>query len=119
MSDRETLYHASIGLPKWFRKPTQSVALRWTYHATVAAQEDRYGIIPRFKTLTLARFEVIEIGVIGTRVSKILFRGTLNETDDVCIVLIPGRDFWTVKTVWINKKSDTHKTLDAAKYENV
>jgi len=112
----ETLYHSRIGLPDWFVAPTERVPLKWTYHAEIQRQEDRYGIIRRFKTATLGRLEVIEIGVRDNKVSKILFRGTFNERYDVCMVLIPGKNEWTVKTVWLNDKTDTHDTLNPARY---
>lgn len=113
----ETLYHSSIRLPAGFIAPTGKVELRWTSHAKSECMKDRYAVIPQFKALTLKRFTVIEVGMLGGTVSKIVFRGRLDDTNDVVIVLIPnGSAPWTVKTTWINKRSDSHKTLDASKY---
>lgn len=113
----ETLYHSEIKLPAGFVAPTGKVELRWTSHARQEAAKDRYTNIPQFKALTLARFKVIEVGVVNGRVSKIVFRGRLDNTNDVVIVLIPnGTAPWTVKTVWVNKTNDLHRTLDRSKY---
>lgn len=113
----ETLYHSSIRLPAGFKAPTGKVELRWTAHAKSECTKDRYAAIPQFKALTLKRFTVIEVGMVGGTVSKIVFRGRLDDTNDVVIVLIPnGSAPWTVKTAWINRRTDSHKTLDSSKY---
>lgn len=109
------LYHADIRLPEGFVAPTARVVLRWTRHADEARTNDRYGDIPRFKTATLGRLQVVEVGMQSGRVAKILFRGRLDDTRDVCMVLIPGKS-WTVKTVWVNERNDAHTTLDRSKY---
>lgn len=110
------LYHAEIRLPEGFVSPTARVALRWTNHADRARRDDRYGEIPRFRTATLANLRVVEVGVENGRTAKILFRGKMNATLDVCMVLIPGAREWTVKTVWINESKDSHSTLDRTRY---
>lgn len=109
------LYHAEIGLPEGFVKPTGRVMLKWTRHADEARSNDRYGEIRRFKSATLDRLEVIEVGVTDGQVSKILFRGRYTDELDVCMVLVPGRE-WRVKTVWVNVRDDLHRTLDRSRY---
>lgn len=109
------LYHAEIGLPRGFVKPSGRVPLRWTRHADESRRNDRYGDIKRFETATLDRLSVIEVGMESGNVAKILFRGRYTDNLDVCMVLIPGR-VWTVKTVWINERNDLHKTLNRSKY---
>jgi hypothetical protein len=107
------LYHAEIGLPKWFKAPTATVTPRYGNHARFEAQVDRYGKITLPRTIDLSKMQVIEVEVLEGRVTKILFRGTLDATRDLCIVLTA--DMY-VKTCWINLKSDTHKTLNKSKY---
>jgi len=109
------LYHADIRLPEGFVSPTARVRLRWTEHANRARRDDRYGEIPSFTSLPLANFKVIEIGVENRRVVKMLVRGHYTKNLDICFVLIPGA-VWTVKTVWMNERNDTHRTLDRSKY---
>ncbi len=116
----EKLYHKEIGFPAGFRAPRDLVMVSYSNHALSAAKDDRYGDIHLPPRIRLSDFEIIEIGVIGKRVSKILFRGELDDDRDLCIVLIPnGRGPWTCKTVWINVRTDAHNTLDVAKYERV
>ena len=109
------LYHADIRLPAGFSLPRERVTLRWTNHADTARTDDRYGIIPKFETLPLASFKVIEVGITGRKVEKVVIRGHYTREVDVIFVLIPGR-VWTVKTVWQNLRTDLHKTLDRSRY---
>lgn len=110
------LYHAEIRLPDGFVPPTARVPLRWTNHADRARMDDRYGEIPRFRTASLGSLRVVEVGIENGRIAKILFRGRMSATLDVCMVLIPGTRAWTVKTVWINESKDSHGTLDRTRY---
>lgn len=113
----ETLFHSDLGLPKGFVPPTARVEINYGSHSRAEAMADRYGEIRLPKTLSLSRMKVIEVGVEDGRVSKILFRGRLDETRDLCIVLIPnGNKPWRCKTVWINLNTDQHKTLDKSRY---
>lgn len=117
----EKLYHTDVVLPAGFKAPQQRVRVSYGPHARKEAFEDRYGQIQLPNFITLRRFRVIEVGMIGNRVSKILFRGRLDDTRDLCIVLIPGVDKqpWRCKTVWVNVRTDKHRTLDTTRYEKV
>lgn len=110
------LYHADIRLPDGFRLPDQRVTLEWSRHAEQARTNDRYGIIPRFESIPLSRFSVVEVGVEGRKVEKVVVRGHWTETLDVVFVLIPTARDWFVKTVWVNERNDTHGTLDRSRY---
>ena len=107
------LYHFQIGFPKWFKSPTGIVAPEYGDHSRFEAQVDRYGKIDLPKTIDLAKFKVIEIGVEGQMVKKMLVRGSLDSKRDICIVLT---NTGFVKTVWVNLNTDIHKTLDRSKY---
>lgn len=111
------LYHADIRLPDGFEMPTHRVELKWTRHADRARLDDRYGEIPRFATIPLSQFKVVEVGVDMGRVCKIVVRGHFRLNEDVIFVLIPNRSGpWTVKTVWKNLRTDSHSTLDHSRY---
>lgn len=111
----ETLYHADIFIPGWFTMPTERVKLTYSRHALYATNNDRYGAIPVFESIPLSAFTLIELGVNAGKVSKIVVRGRYDENRDVVFVLIPG-DTYFVKTVWINLRSDSHKTLNRNRY---
>lgn len=110
------LYHADIRLPENFRLPARTVGLSWTNHAERARNTDRYGEIPRVPVVNLGLCSTIEVGLEGRRVRKVVVRTNLDRDYDMVLVLIPGPNDWTVKTVWLNEVGDTHKTLDRSKY---
>lgn len=107
------LYHTEIGFPRWFKAPTFTITPKYGNHSRFEAQCDRYGHIELPKTLNLAKMKPIEVEVLGNRVTKILFRGQLDATRDLCIVLNPDG---FVRTCWVNLSTDTHRTLDRSKY---
>lgn len=110
------LYHADIRLPDGFRLPARLVELYWTHHAREARLNDRYGVIPQVPCLNLAQCRVIEVGLEGRRVRKIVVRTMFNDAYDIVFVLMPGPNKWGVKTVWYNEVNDTHRTLDRSRY---
>ena len=110
------LYHADIRLPAGFRLPSRVVRLSYTAHAARARTNDRYGFIPEIPVLNLGECRVVEVGIENRRVAKVVVRAELDDDLDVVFVLIPGASVWTVKTVWLNMRNDTHKTLDRSKY---
>lgn len=111
----ESLYHRDVFVPDWLIASTETVEVNYGAHARKEAFQDRYGVIELPAKIDLSTFEAIEFGVIDGVISKILYRGILDEYRDLCIVLIPGR--WFAKTVWVNWWNDTHRTLDASKYQ--
>lgn len=112
------LYHADIRLPDGFVTPTARVRLIWTHRADRARFDDRFAnVIPKFDNIPLSAFKVIEVGVEADRVVKIVVRGHWTTDLDLVFVLIPStRTSWLVKTVWINRRNDVHKSLDRSKY---
>lgn len=115
---RMDLYHADIRLPDGFTLPKRVVELFWTNHARTACVNDRYGLMNPFPVLDLGQCDVIEVGVLGTKVVKIVLRTEYDDEFDIVIVVIPQRERWTVKTVWLNRWDDLHRTLDRSKYVN-
>lgn len=118
---RERLYHFQIALPEGFKAPQQRVRINYGPHARKEAFRDRYGAIQLPTYATLRRFQVIEVGMVGDKVTKILFRGRLDEARDICLVLIPNEKGqpWFAKTCWVNLREDKHQTLDTTRYEKV
>ena len=90
--------------------------LDYSPHALDAALDDRYGNIVNLpKSLDTSKAQVVEVEMQGSKTTKVVYRIPYNEEYDLIIVLIPDRRF--VKTVWLNKNSDLHNTLDASKYD--
>lgn len=115
----EKLFHTELGFPSNFTPPKGVRPLEYSRHAEKAALDDRYGYITLPPQINLDNFELIELGVVdGNKVSKMLYRGSLDGERDICIVVIPkpkGQK-WFVKTVWINERNDSHRTLNRNKY---
>lgn len=108
------LYHCQLSIPMAYRNPCFEGELGYTRHARHEAESDRYGHIDlpvRFdaKTATLIEVETVD-GV----VVKQLWRQPLDATRDLVMAITnEGR----VKTVWVNLRTDKHRTLDASRYE--
>lgn len=110
------LYHADIRLPEGFRLPNRVVNLHWTRHADTARLNDRYGEIPRIPLVNLGLCNVVEVGLTGRKVEKVIVRTALDTYNDIVLALIPMAGAWIVKTVWINQANDSHNTLDRSRY---
>jgi len=114
--DKMPLYHKDIGLPK-VSLPTGQFTLDYSSHAREEAVVDRYGNIKLPRVIDTSKAEVIEVETdTSGKVSKVLYRMQLDERRDICMPVIPRGLKLFVKTVWVNLRSDRHKTLDRSKY---
>jgi len=112
------LYHAEIGIPTSVPVRFGKLNLRYSRHALQAANSDRYGLINLPEVLDTDKAKVIEVEVAADGlVEKVLYRVPHCGTCDLVIAVIPYDSF--VKTVWLNKKNDGHKTLNKANYNRI
>jgi hypothetical protein len=116
----ERLFHAQKWLPPETDKYYGKVyPLRYSQHAMQAAKNDRYGEIDLMKiprSVKIERGQVIEVETddLTGQIRKFVVRRPYDEKRDIIIVfLVPDG---TVKTVWFNLKSDTHRTLNRGRY---
>lgn len=110
------LYHCEIGFPRGARTPVGTFALAYTQHAFKAALTDKYTDVIDLPDRLVTRYaRVIEIGMEGAKVSKIVYRIAYDDTFDLCLAVVPGVPM-VVKTVWLQKADDHHKTLNRGKY---
>lgn len=117
---KKRLFHRSIFWP--FTRPIPLPAkmqLRYTQHARDAAASDRYGAfqLPLWlPALDAYPFEWNETDM------RLTIRLPYDLRHDICLVLSldtrnrGGEDTATVVTVWLNRTSDTHTTLDRSRY---
>lgn len=94
--------------------------LFYSHHAKLQAIQDRYGIIsnpPR--EIELTKDNVFEVEILNNLISKVAIRIKYDNEKDLIIVLIPEYNTATVKTLWLNLSSDSHKTLDKSKYNRI
>jgi hypothetical protein len=113
------LYHKDVFMPKSLYQfcPTGEFPVEYSEHALEAAQNDRYGCILLTCNLKLEKSHIIEVEVTDKRVSKVLYRLPYTSKFDLMVALVPNTHI--VKTVWLNCKSDCHKTLDILRYDRI
>lgn len=110
------LYHADLGIPQNAKTQHGKMLLDYSPHALNAALDDRYGNIVNLpKSIDTSQAQVIEVEMEGPKTTKVVYRIPYNEEYDLVMVMLPDRRF--VKTVWLNKNSDLHNTLDTSKYD--
>lgn len=108
-----SLYHFQVGFPKAVVYIHGVLDLTYSRHALEARLNDRYGVVLLPKQLDVETAKLIEIEVEGNVVVKAVYRIPLNAECD--LVLVVGRDGF-VRTVWLNRNNDVHRTLDRSKY---
>jgi hypothetical protein len=110
------LYHAdAYGFPQNAQSGARVLTLNYTYHARQAAQSDRYGAVDLPATLDTGAALLIEAEIdSGGALVKAVWRVRYDNELDLVLVVIPASA--TVKTVWINRHNDTHRTLDKSRY---
>ena len=58
-----------------------------------------------------------EIEMKDDKIVKCAIRIKYNNKQDITVVFLDKGDFTKIKTCWVNKNSDFHKSLDITKYE--
>lgn len=90
--------------------------LTYSNHALKAANNDRYGNVKLPQSIGLANGYIFEVETQDKTIAKLAIRYPLKGGLDITFVLLYNSGI--VKTVWLNKRSDVHKTLKRSKYES-
>ena len=110
------LYHRDVNLPPQLKKLKKQIIpdLAYSYHAQNQAYNK--GIILPDK-LEYSGHNIIEAEIIDSIVYKLVVRVEYehNSDYDICLVIINNNGI-LIKTLWLNNKTDTHKTLDKSNY---
>lgn len=109
------LFHTEVFVPNRLRKPCFEGRLKYRPHALEESQLDRYGHIalPEFFEADKAKLIEVELGDDCETVLKQVWRQSLDAVRDLVLVITPSG---FVKTVWVNLKSDKHRTLNRGRY---
>lgn len=92
--------------------------INYSAHALAAFLDDRFKAPGLMLPLHWPnKAELVEVETNSTGPKKAVFRISLSSTLD--LVLVVALDTLTVKTVWINLKSDTHNTLNKSNYNKL
>lgn len=112
------LFHKEIGFPNVELPKGVYHLRRYSNHAIRASKDDRYGKVKTLpRLLNMAVCDLVEIEVTDSEVTKAVVRFPYSPDLDLIIVFMPTHPLNLVKTVWFNKKSDKHKTLQHWKYD--
>lgn len=109
------LYHVDVYMPLCLREICHKNAdLEYSFHAIQAAKTDRYGVIPLPIKFDATLAKLIEVETCDGFIVKQLWRQRFNAEFDLVIAIT-----WEsrVKTVWLNRVSDGHPTLQSSKYQ--
>lgn len=108
-------FHVSTGMPEAYKRPIYEGRLRYLPHALKESKQDQYGQITLPAIFNASEARLIEADFCSDkdRVIKQVWRQPLDKTRDLVLVISEGGK---VKTVWINLKTDKHKTLNTSRY---
>lgn len=112
------LYHRDIGFPTVVESLFgKRFTFRFTHHAKWACLNDHYGVITPPAAVVVEKGQVIEADTDGAAVYKIVIRIPHTTDFDLCMAVMPNLNGDSlVKTCWLNRVSDQHRTLDKSKY---
>lgn len=113
-------FHKDLGFPNSYEPPTGVRPVVYSQHAKDETN-DQYGAIPQLSRVNLDSMELIELKVNAKtkQVYRFLYRGELDDENDICLVLQPipnSGGKMRVVTNWINQKNDAHRTLRTEEY---
>lgn len=114
-------YHKLLGLPAGAAQLwAGQLNLRWGYHAQKEADIDRYGKAEQFGSAEFQASDVVEVTMENGKPVWGVARFPYSDDLDLVMVLgVPVNGEAFVKTVWFNKASDSHRTLDRSKYQRL
>lgn len=104
-------YHVDIGIPEGVDYPVVGSDLRYTLHAHNAGVKDR---VHTRLPVVLPDYTLVEVEADGPVATKWVVRCMLDDVRD--LVLVVTMDY-VVKTVWVNRRDDTHATLNRNRYD--
>jgi len=113
------LYHRDIYLPPALVAAVavhDFAMLRYGKHATAAALDDCVPPRELPRSLLLADWRLIHVETTADRPSGILVRRPMQVDPRLHLVLAIGVPDMLVRTVWVNRANDNHRSLDRKKY---
>ncbi len=108
-------FHVEVNMPERYKAPIYEGPLKYRRHAREEAQMDRYGSIPLPAVFDASKAQLIEVDF-DTDVDKVvkqLWRQPLDDKRDIVMAIMEDG---FVRTVWVNLRTDKHRTLNRAKY---
>lgn len=119
-NEQTSIYHKDLGFPKNIRWPQGRFKLQYSLHAIEEARTDKYGDFESRlpKEIIMSDFQMVEAQILdGRLVKEMVLRRPLDTLYDMVVVIITGGLKWVVKTVYLNRRCDQHRTLDLLRYQ--
>lgn len=104
------LFHKDVYIPEHARAPIFTGTLRYSRHASNVSTGET---LPATFDGSGATLVEAELNPVTGQLEKQVWRMPLDDKNDMCFPLLADG---TVKTVWLNSRSDTHKTLGRTRY---
>lgn len=112
-------FNVATGVPDATFHEVPRGALRYSRHARDEGVRDRYGAVHDLPPKLTQEFRVVEAVYVNGRPVKKVIRGPVKGSPEKDLVLVVLLEDLYVKTVWINLKSDSHKTLKRDRLSHV
>ena len=107
------LFHSEVFMPAKFNARFETT-LKYGRHAVEAASNDRYGKVDLPAKFDSACATLVEVETDSdSKVLKKVYRVCLDATRDLVMVIQPDG---FVRTVWVNLRTDKHRSLDRTRY---
>lgn len=112
-----SLFHKEVGFPATLTLPSGKFPVTFSEHAQQQCIMDINGAIRPISNIILDPYRIFEVETndSGTIV-KFAYRTRYNQKCDVIYVFVFHGEALFTKTVWLNRRSDKHRTLDVSKY---
>lgn len=110
------MFHKDVFIPDFAKVPLHEGAVKYSKHAgNVCMGGGSYEQIPLPPVFVAKNATLIEVELnpVTGEVEKQVWRQPLNEEYDMCFPMMADG---FIKTVWLNHKTDTHKTLNKGKF---
>lgn len=105
------LFHKDLGIPPPLAAgPAVGLKLSYGYHAPERAAEKGIATLPQSVP---AGYQLIEVESSRGRAVKWVVRFAYDNVEDLVMVIVPSG---FVKTIWKNRRSDRHSTLQRSLY---
>jgi hypothetical protein len=112
-------YHKDVFLPPSLVAAVATLdfsMVNYSRHALVAAAEDGVQAHELPRSLALSDWTLVKVETVAGRVRGLLLRRPRAADPRLHLVIAIAVPDMVVRTVWVNRANDNHRTLDRTKY---
>jgi hypothetical protein len=109
-----TVYHKAVWMPENLKRLAFTIKPKLTKHAKREAATDKLGYIRLPNSIRVDHCNIIEVYTNNQgQIEKLLIRQPHDALNDACLIIKPDG---LIITCWLNRRTDSHKTLDTTRY---